>query len=68
MARKKILVLFPNQWDLFFFEREDFKSKFEVFYLGKDFFHFPEFLKLPFFNVEKFARRIENRAKAGQIV
>ena len=59
----KVLVLFPNDWDIAEFSKEKYKAKYSFIYKGSNFFKFPNFLQLPFFKVANF---IEQIVKIGQ--
>ena len=55
---KKILVLYPNDWDRGELTNLRGRTDIEFVYLGKELFKFPGVLALPFLNVERFLRHI----------
>jgi hypothetical protein len=58
---KKVLVLFPNDWDRGEFSRKKYAGEFLFFYEGVDFFKFPGALRLPFFRPERFIERVARK-------
>ena len=61
---KKILVLFPNDWDKVEFASDRYQSKVSFEYFGDDLFKFPHFLKLASFNVHRFIDRVTRKIKS----
>lgn len=61
---KKILVLFPNDWDKVEFASERYQGKVSFDYLGDDLFKFPGLLKLANFNVSRFIDRVTRKIKS----
>lgn len=57
MARKRILVLFPKEWDREEFSRGDY-SDYEFTYAGFDLFRFPSCLQLLTFDANRFVDRL----------
>lgn len=57
IMKTRVLVLFPNSWDRGRFANQRYSDQYEFFYLGLDFFSFPNYLLLPFFRVNRFIRR-----------
>lgn len=64
---KRILVLFPNEWDLEEFSRDKYASQFEFIYEGKNFFKLPQALSLPFFNTRRFVQKMLRNIKRQNI-
>lgn len=60
MARKRILVIFPKEWDREEFSRGDY-SDYEFVYAGFDLFRFPSNAKLMTFDVRRFIDRLVRR-------
>ena len=46
---KKILVLFPKEWDRLEFERPEYRDRYEFVYAGFDLFSFPSNAQLATF-------------------
>lgn len=63
----KILVLFPNDWDLVEFSKEKYKGKYTFVYEGTNLFEFPGFLELPFFSTRKFIERMIKKVRQEKI-
>lgn len=53
MAKKRILVVFPKEWDREEFARADY-SDYELVYAGFDLFRFPSNARLPTFDIRRF--------------
>lgn len=53
MAKKRILVVFPKEWDREEFARADY-SDYEFVYAGFDLFRFPSNARLPAFDIRRF--------------
>ena len=64
---KKILVLFPNDWDIVEFSKEKYQRKFTFIYKGPNFFKFPNFLQLPFFSTNRFIERMIKKVQNENI-
>ena len=58
---KKILVLFPKEWDRLEFERPEYRERYEFVYAGFDLFRFPQNLQLAGFDVFRFVNRLLER-------
>lgn len=59
---KKILVLFPNDWDKVEFSKEKYQDKYQFIYFGADLFTFPRALQLPFFKISRFIKQALKKA------
>lgn len=64
---KKILVLFPNDWDLVEFSKEKYKGAFQFIYEGPNLFTFLGFFRLPFFSVRRFTQRMIKKVQSEKI-
>ncbi|MFY0598157.1 MAG: ATP-grasp domain-containing protein [Cyclobacteriaceae bacterium] len=64
---KKVLVLFPNDWDKAEFSKEKYETNYTFIYEGFDMFKLPYAIKLPFFNVDKFIKRIVRKVQKEKI-
>jgi len=64
---KKILVLFPNDWDKVELSRGKYQSEYSFIYEGSNLFTFPGFLQLLFFNTRKFIKRIAAKIRDEKI-
>jgi hypothetical protein len=60
VARKRILVVFPKEWDREEFARGDYADC-EFVYEGFDLFHFPSSARLLLFDVRRFIERLVRR-------
>lgn len=60
--RKKILVLFPKDWDRLELARPRFAERFEFVFEGFDLFSFPDNARLLAFDVNRFVDRVARRA------
>ena len=60
MARKRVLVLFPKEWDREEFARGDY-SDYEFVYEGFDLFRFPSNARLFTFDARRFVERLVRR-------
>jgi len=58
---KKILVLFPKEWDRLEFERPEYRGRYEFVYAGFDLFSFPSNAQLATFDVFRFVNRLLER-------
>ena len=58
MERRRILVLFPDEWDLAAAQEARFRDRYEFRYEGFDLFRFPDNARLFTFNALSFAERI----------
>lgn len=58
---KKILVLFPKEWDRLEFERPEYRGRYEFVYAGFDLFRFPQNAQLATFDVFRFVNRLLER-------
>jgi biotin carboxylase len=55
---RRVLVLFPNEWDQLEFAHARFRERFRFFYEGFDLFKFPENAKLMTFNAPAFIEKM----------
>ena len=55
---KRILVLFPKDWDRDEFEQPRYRARFEFFYEGFDLFKFPQNARLMTFNAARYADKL----------
>ena len=58
---KRILVLFPKEWDRLEFERPEYRGRYEFVYAGFDLFRFPQNAQLATFDVFRFVNRLLER-------
>jgi hypothetical protein len=58
---KRILVLFPNEWDHLEFDGARYRGRYEFVYAGFDLFKFPENARLMFFDARRFIERVVKR-------
>jgi hypothetical protein len=58
---KKILVLFPKEWDRLEFERPEYRGRYQFVYAGFDLFRFPQNAQLATFDVFRFVNRLLER-------
>lgn len=58
---KRILVLFPKEWDRLEFERPEYRGRYEFAYSGFDLFRFPSNARLATFDVFRFVNRLLER-------
>ena len=61
MAVKRILVLFPKDWDCAELEHPRYRGRYEFLLEGFDLFRFPESARLLCFDVRRFLHRLERR-------
>jgi hypothetical protein len=59
--KKRLLVLFPNEWDKLEFSRPERASEYEVFYEGFDLFRFPENARLMWLDARRFVTRMTRK-------
>lgn len=64
---KKVLVLFPNDWDRGELRRSKYAGEYEFVFEGQDFFHFPGALALPFFRPNDFADRLVKKYRGAKL-
>src|SRR5215510_14105837 len=64
---KRILVLFPKEWDRLEFARPEYAGRYEFVYAGFDLFRFPENLRLANFDVFRFVGEIVARFRNERI-
>jgi len=64
---KRILVLFPKEWDRLEFDRPEYRSEYEFVYAGFDIFRFPENARLLSFDVFRFVNEVVARFRAERI-
>jgi hypothetical protein len=60
---KRILVLFPKEWDRLEFGRPEYADRYRFVYAGFDLFRFPENLKLATFDVFRFINEVVERCR-----
>jgi biotin carboxylase len=58
MIKKRILVLFPNEWDEREFKSARLAAHYETFFEGFDLFKFPDNARLMWFNCGKFIAKV----------
>lgn len=64
---KRILVLFPKEWDRLEFSRPEYAGRYEFLYAGFDIFRFPQNLRLANFDVFGFVNEVVRRYRAERI-
>lgn len=64
---KKILVLFPKEWDRLEFERPEYRDRYEFVYAGFDLFRFPQNAQLATFDVFRFVNRLLERFRRERL-
>lgn len=64
---KKILVLFPKEWDRLEFARPEYAGRYQFMYAGFDLFRFPENLRLATFDVFRFVNEVVARFRRSRI-
>ncbi|HEX5611509.1 MAG TPA: ATP-grasp domain-containing protein, partial [Burkholderiales bacterium] len=64
---KRILVLFPKEWDRLEFGRAQYAKRYEFVYAGFDLFRFPDNLQLATFDVFRFVNEIVARFRNERI-
>lgn len=64
---KRILVLFPKEWDRLEFGRAQYAERYEFVYAGFDLFRFPDNLQLATFDVFRFVNEIVARFRNERI-
>lgn len=64
---KRILVLFPKEWDRLEFDRPEYRGRYEFVPAGFDIFRFPENLRLATFNVFRFIGELVERYRRERI-
>ena len=64
---KRILVLFPKEWDRLEFARPEYASRYEFVYAGFDLFRFPQNLQLGWFDVFRFVNDVVARFRRERI-
>lgn len=60
---KKVLVLFPNDWDIKEFSRQKYAGEYSFIYAGKNLFGFLDYFRLPFFNADAYVAKMVKLAK-----
>lgn len=60
---KKILVLFPKEWDRLEFERPEYRGRYEFVYAGFDLFRFPQNARLATFDAFRFVNEVVARSR-----
>ncbi|MGH8688782.1 MAG: ATP-grasp domain-containing protein [Burkholderiales bacterium] len=64
---KRILVLFPKEWDRLEFERPEYRGRYEFVYAGFDLFRFPSNVQLASFDVFRFVNRLLERFRGERL-
>jgi len=64
---KRILVLFPKEWDRLEFSRPEYAGRYEFFYAGFDIFRFPQNLRLATFDVFRFVNEVVERFRGARL-
>jgi len=64
---KRILVLFPKEWDRLEFSRPEYAGRYEFAYAGFDLFRFPENLRLATFDVFRFVNEVVQRFRGQRL-
>jgi hypothetical protein len=64
--KRRILVLFPDEWDRAAARDPRYRDRFEFFYEGFDLFSFPDNARLFTFDALAFVERIVKRYRAGR--
>jgi len=64
---KRILVLFPKEWDRLEFARPEYARRYEFVYAGFDLFRFPENLRLASFDVFRFVNEVVGRYRGERL-
>lgn len=67
MAMKRILVLFPKEWDRLEFSRPEYAGRYQFIYAGFDLFRFPENLRLASFDVFQFVNQVVARFRGERL-
>ncbi len=66
-SMKRILVLFPKEWDRVEFARPEYAGRFEFAYAGFDLFRFPDNLRLATFDVFRFVNEVVARFRGERL-
>jgi hypothetical protein len=64
---KRILVLFPKEWDRLEFSRPEYAGRYEFAYAGFDLFRFPDNLRLATFDVFRFVSEVVERYRGARL-
>lgn len=64
---KRILVLFPKDWDRLEFGRPEYRGRYEFVYAGFDLFRFPANAQLATFDVFRFVNRLLERLRGERL-
>ncbi len=64
---KRILVLFPKEWDRLEFARPEYAGRYEFLYAGFDLFRFPQNLRLASFDVFRFVNEVVRRFRGERL-
>lgn len=62
-AKKKVMVLFANDWDIDHFGQDKYHGQYEFVFYSRDLFHFPAYLQLAYFNVSTFLKHLIKKLK-----
>ncbi len=64
---KRILVLFPNDWDRDELRRDKYRDRYEFVLEGADFFKFPGFLRLLAFRADRYIDTLAERYRGARL-
>ena len=64
---KKVLVLFPKEWDRLEFSRPHYAARYQFVYAGFDLFRFPQNLRLARFDVFRFVNEVVARFRRERL-
>ena len=64
---KRILVLFPKEWDRLEFERPEYRGRYEFVYAGFDLFRFPQNARLASFDAFRFVNEVVARFRHERV-
>lgn len=64
---KRILVLFPKEWDRLEFARPEYRDRYDFVYAGFDLFRFPSNAQLATFDVFRFVNRLLERFRRERL-
>ena len=64
---KRILVLFPKEWDRLELERPEYRGRYEFVHAGFDLFRFPQNAQLATFDVFRFVNRLLERFRRERL-
>jgi hypothetical protein len=64
---KRILVVFPKEWDRLEFSRPEYRGRYEFVYAGFDLFRFPQNAQLATFDAFRFVNRLLERFRKERL-